>query len=256
MARRRKRKVEGLSVARRIAQILIVAVIGTAALLLACRQTVRCLRGAPMFRIRRIVIDPGLPFSRSAYLEGLKGRSLFNLDLRAVARRLEAAYPQVDALRVERRFPDRIVVRAKKRRPFVVLLVPGGRDVVLDRAGVVLPKEGFEEGRLPLVKVGGVERSSLRPGRVARGRGLRTALAVVDAFRKDPEVGRHTLVTIDAARSSRIECILDDGLKVLLDDRDVRRKLGRLGILLAEGRIDPKAYEYIDLRFREPVGKK
>ena len=57
-----------------------------------------------LFKVKEIVRDPSLQFVQSRHLPKLVGRNIFDVDLESIQKQLEAQYPQIDNLKISRKF--------------------------------------------------------------------------------------------------------------------------------------------------------
>src|SRR3989338_1458015 len=115
------------------------------------QNTIDYLRNTRLFFIKTIIYDPTLPFSESREITRFKGKSIFDIDVESLQTRLRSQYPQVAYLKVVKRFPDQLIVLAKKRNPVAHVLV-NGRDYIVDMDGVVIPHFGDQDSQLPVIR--------------------------------------------------------------------------------------------------------
>jgi cell division septal protein FtsQ len=227
-----------------------VILLAAAAVFLLYTQAGRFLKTTSLFRIREIVMAPSLRYIDPRLLLFLKGRSIFSVDLDVVHRRLRERYPEVNALRIVRKFPDRIYITAKKREPVAAVTV-GREQVLVDREGVVVAPGPAAGMTLPLIE-------GLRSKRVVYGESLNSAetdvaLEVINAFENNTDLRGWSIQTIDARNLMKIDFFLNNNLHVIIDQDNIEPKIMRLGIVLTEGKVDLPNISYIDLRFQEPI---
>jgi len=218
-------------------------------------QAVLFFKKNELFMIKEIVKDPNLPSLDMGFLDRLKGRSIFTVDLRSMASRLQARNPQVDHFRILRKFPDRIYIVAKTREPFAILSIRH-QEAVIDEEGVVLSSNGPAPRQLPVViGVGAIK--VVKEGRPVSSDEVRTAIEVIRDFSANRQVAAYGMSVVDVSNLSKIVCTLSDGLKVIVDQDSLPQKFRTLEFLLTEGKLKLDEILYIDLRFKEPVlGKK
>ncbi len=215
------------------------------------KQTGSFLRQSQLFRVREIVLAPSLRYIDPRYLYFLKGRSMFDLNLETIHRRLRSRYPEIDALRIVRRFPDRVYISANKREPVASVLL-GSRQFLVDREGVVVAPGPAVGMHLSLIQ--GIRRAK----RISFGESLNlaevdAALEIIDALQNNPDLKSFTIQSLDVSNLARIECRLNGNLPVIMDTDRVEQKMAKLGILLTEGKLNLQEVTYIDLRFQEPI---
>jgi len=224
--------------------------LAAAAVFLVYSQSVNFLRRSSLFRIREIVMAPSLRYIDPRLLLFLKGRSIFAVDLDVVHRRLRERYPEVNALRIVRKFPDRIYITAKKREPVAAVSV-GARQVLVDREGVVVAPGPAAGMSLPLVE--GLRGKRITYGESLNSAELDVALEIINAFENNADLRSWSIKTVDARNLMKIDFFLHNDLHLIIDQDDIETKIMRLGIVLTEGKVNLPNISYIDLRFQEPI---
>lgn len=211
----------------------------------------QALTHSPYFEVKAVDIDASLSFINPRDLESVQGRNLFTVNLNDLQRRLAYKYPQVTQLKIVKRFPDRILILAKRRLPFAQAVVKN-RTLTLDEKGVVLATGGTPQKELTLIS-GLPAQGSVSLGMPLRGEELRIALRIIAEFRAEPALAAHRLTKIDTANLLQIDCYLSSPLKVIIDRQDIGRKVKLLGLVLSQKDLDWERVKYIDLRFQEPI---
>ena len=206
---------------------------------------------AEMFKIKEVIREPSLQFIESRSLTRLKGQSIFSVNLRAVQKQLQSRYPEVDRLRIIRKFPNRIYIVAQKREPFAYLTLEK-KDVLLDKEGVVLSVNALPDQKLPLVR-GVRTNQTIVPGESLGLRQINVALEIIKTVEKNEYLTKHKIESIDVSNLSKIDLFFLDTFKVIIDQGRVSQKINKLGILVSQGNLDVKTINYIDLRFKEPI---
>lgn len=237
-------------------KILLIFLLSGSAVFLIYAQTSRWLRESSFFRIREVVLAPSLKFIDPAYLLRLKGKSMFSVDLETIHRQLRGRYPEVDALRIVRKFPDRIYIAANKREP-VACVVLGRHQFLVDREGVVVAPGPAVGMKLPTIQ--GLHRGK----HISFGESLNlaevdAALEVIHAFQSNTDLKAYAIQRVDVGNLAKISFYLNsNNLEVIIDPEAVEQKIARLGIVLTEGKPSLAQISYIDLRFQQPIlGKK
>ena len=207
------------------------------------------------FKVKDILVDPGLEFINKHDLERLKGINIFSINLPEVQRKLDYKYPQIKDLKVARRFPNQIFIAAKKREPFAQTNWQR-RTLTVDEYGVILSMVSQPDKRLPFIE--GIQPKE----KVALGLPLnddesKAALEVIKKFKKNQDLSRYNIAQINVTDLSRINCFLSNNLSVIVDTRGLEDKMGMLSLVLTSGQLKIDQVNYLDLRFKEPViGKK
>ncbi|MDP2654033.1 MAG: cell division protein FtsQ/DivIB [Candidatus Omnitrophota bacterium] len=209
------------------------------------------LKTSRIFTIRAVILDPSLQPVKSRYLEGLIGKNIFDVDLRAVQRKVQLQYPEIHNLRILRRLPDKIHVTAQRREPFAGVRFHN-REVILDRNGTVVSLSPIPSLRLPAI-TGARISQPVAVGKPVNEKTIGAALSVLKAVQTNSDLSAMSVVSIDVANLSNIEFHTSDGLKVIIDDEDIYPKIRKLGILTTQGDVNLKDYKYVDLRFQQPV---
>lgn len=216
----------------------------------ACAKIHQTLTHSPSFKVRAVDIDPSLSFINPRDLESLQGKNLLTVNLNDLQRRLAYKYPQVTQLKIVKRFPDRVLVLAKRRLPFARTVVKN-RTLTLDEKGVVLASGAAQED---LALISGLPRQDqIDLGMPLRGEELRLALKIIGEFRADPALSAHQITRVDVANLLQIYCYLSSNIKVIVDRHEVSRKMKLLGLVLSQKDLDLGHVKYIDLRFKEPI---
>jgi len=246
MARRKKKNPEIKS----FLKFLIIGVFACVFLFVAGTRTMEFFTRAKIFHVHEVVKSPSLQFIQSRYLDQLEGRNIFSVDLGGIEQRVRSEYPDVDQLRIIRQLPDRILVTAEKREPWVVAAV-GSRDVVLDVHGVVLSADAPARGSLPYI-TGLTDVSSAAQGKKLSGVKIRVALDLVDALRQNHYLKSMALQSVDVGSLSKIYLYVN-GVEVIIDRFKIAEKIETLGLLLSDAGLPLEKVNYLDLRFKEPV---
>ncbi|MCK5178577.1 MAG: cell division protein FtsQ/DivIB [Candidatus Omnitrophica bacterium] len=213
-------------------------------------------RHTEYFRIRSVIIDPSLQFINKRDLRNIVGKNIFEIDIKAIQRRLSYKYPQASELKVMKRFPNRIDVLAKQRFPFAQIRVKA-HVATLDDEGVVLSTEGEADKDLPLITGIKADNRKLVRGMPFRGTDIKIALKIANLFRAEKSLSSHSIDTINVENLSKIHFTLSNDLMIILDRNNIERRIKVLGVVLSHGKLDMKQVKYVDLRFKEPIiGKK
>jgi cell division protein FtsQ len=120
------------------------------------------LLAAPNLRLAKLVFTGDRPRETSAALLGLRdGEYYFSVSETAMKTRLEAL-PWIKTARVDKKFPDTLVVNLSIRKPLAVSLV-GGAVLSVDETGLVFDV-GTDARGLDLPVISGVAFETLKPG--------------------------------------------------------------------------------------------
>lgn len=209
------------------------------------------IKKADIFQIREVVVSPDLGFIEKRHFSALKGHSIFDVSLNALYVRLKTLYPQMDQLRIVRKFPDTIMISAKRRDP-VLMLIQGDREIFIDSEGVVVSKGNSSGLTLPVV-IGLRSFPETRTGQNIKARDMTLALDVLHAFQSREPLRPFNIASIDVGNFSKVTVLLNNGLQVFVDSGKIDKNAQQLAVVLSQESLDLNTLEYIDLRFKEPV---
>jgi cell division septal protein FtsQ len=219
-------------------------------------RLVQVFKTAEFFRVRSVVIDPSLQFINKADLKGIFGRNIFSIDLKAVQAKLSRRYPQASHLRLVKRFPNQVLIVARKRLPFAYLKTEG-RTITLDEEGVILSVDGSHDDTLPDIVGINTDRTRVVAGLPLGGPNLRTALQIIRLFNADKSLSEYSIKEVNASNLSKIYFHLSNSLEIFIDRDNMTHSVKVLGVLLSQNEFEIQNAKYIDLRFKEPIiGKK
>lgn len=215
------------------------------------------LQNAEMFKIREVIHAPSLGYIDTRDLDCYKGKSLFEVNLRKIQSDLQRKYPDMDRLRVVMVFPNRLVIQAQKREPFVLIENPE-RNILVDKSGMVVHARSLDQTELPTIRgiKAYVQEGVLKP---YPDRDVKIAIQIIEKVMTNPYLSSYRVESVDMSQRSKVELYLKHGvlnlqpLFVILDHERIEQKIQKLGILLSQGDLELQDVKYIDLRFREPT---
>ena len=214
------------------------------------------LRDSGYFAIKDIWYESSLKSIESSELAGLKGKDLFDVDLKKIQRQLQYRYPQYKDLVVLKRFPNQILVTAQKRPSFALVEIQG-HSIVVDERGVVLFLSGDPESKLPVVTGVSSAKKKVVVGTIFDSRDLHIALDIIKIFQTEKTLSLYRISRIDVSNLSEINFFILDSVKIVVDQDNFSYKLKMLGLMLSQAKLKAEEVKYIDLRFKEPIlGKK
>ena len=164
---------------------------------------------------------------------GVSGQhALLSIDLEAMRQRI-LALPWVEAAEIERRYPDRLMVRIKEYEPFA-LWQRQQQFYLIARDGHVIEAARIEQYRhLPIV--------------VGKGAPQRAA-GILDLIAGVPELAEHVRAAV-LVGERRWNLRLDNGIDVKLPELEPALAWARLGEIEREQDLFTKDISVIDLRF-------
>ena len=242
--------------ARFVIKLVLIIVVSGGTMCFIGSRLVQAFKTAEFFKVQSIVIDPSLQFISKDDLRGLFGKNIFSVELSSVQGQLSRRYPQASHLKLVKRFPNQILIVAKKRLPFAQTKVKGNT-VTMDDEGVILSIDGNKAESLP-----GIIGISPEPTRVIAGLPLdsphlHTALKVIKLFGEDTSLSNYSIEEVDISNMSKILFMLSNSVQVIIDRENMVHNIKVLGVILSQKEFEVKEAKYIDLRFKEPIiGKK
>lgn len=258
MAKRRRSRTSGKSGGNPFAffatpafRYLLVGSIVVAIVFLGARQAAQALFDSRYFKIKTVEIDRTLGFLDKRDFASLNGKSIFSVDVVRFQRSLMDKYPQMAQANIAKKFPNKILVLARKRAPFARVYIQN-KTFLIDDQGVVLfgmPAKGEE---LPLIS-GIFSRRRIATGSVLGGESTRLAFDIIKKFQSDHSLSPYVVKKIDVDNLREINFHLSNGLKIIIDKTDIERKMATLALVLARNRLDTQQVKYIDLRFKDPI---
>lgn len=230
---------------------IMIGIVVIAAVVFTGDRVIWFFNNADVFKIKEVQKEPSLQYMQSDLIDRLPGRNIFSVDIRSLQRRFQMQFPEVDRLRVTRKFPDTIMLSARKREPFAIL-TNNEQDVLLDREGYILSLKNLPSSRYPLI-AGYAGQNNYILGRPLRDDKIQVALRIISAVGEQPSLTDWPLKQIDIGNLSQINLLLANDLKIILDRDRIPQKVKTLSVLMKQGNFDVKNINYIDLRLKDPV---
>lgn len=188
---------------------------------------------------------------RSRIMNAYHGKSVFELNLKAIAQALQASYPDAKDISVALALPDKIVVSLKLRKP--VLLVKSDKLYPVDEEGVMLPVSDPALIRwVPSVE--GVQvRPEDRKNKVIVSRNLTVAIGFLRNVKGIKAITDCGIESVDVRDLSNILFYLRNGIEVRIGSENFKDRLIVLAKTLKDPRLMMDRIKYIDLRFGDAV---
>ncbi|MCA9409328.1 MAG: hypothetical protein H6755_05290 [Candidatus Omnitrophica bacterium] len=251
MARKKK-----LKIPPSLFKFFIVGILSLTFGLLIVHWTVRMVVNSSYFRVSEIGIDPSLHFINKSELAKLQGMNIFTVDLGEIQQRLRLRYPQMTELKVIKRFPNKILIQAKKREPFAQMEFKK-KILTIDHLGVVLSSTSQKEDRLPFIIGMDEKYANVTVGRELNQHNMQIGLKILREFQAQPLLSITAVKGIDISKLSKIILNLNQGIEVYLDHENIDQRMQILSLIFSQSDFDIEQVKYIDLRFKEPrLGKK
>ena len=222
-----------------------------AAVFLGARQAAQALFESRYFKIKTVEIDRTLSFLDKRDFASLNGKSILSVDVTRFQRSLTGKYPQMAQADITKKFPNKILVSARKRAPFAQVYIQN-KTFLIDDQGIVLFGAPGKEEELPLIS-GIFSRRRISTGSVLGGESTLLALNIIKEFQNNHSLSSYVVKKIDVDNLKEIDFRLSNGLKIIVDKTDIERKMDTLALVLARNRLDTEQVKYIDLRFKDPI---
>lgn len=216
------------------------------------RSTADFLNKDPIFRIQKVTTDPDVRFLEPRVLTKLRGKNIFEVDLKRLHREIRSLFPQIYDLSVERRFPDTIHINAKRRDPFAQVMAVQNY-LIIDDEGVVIAIDRKPAEKYPLIIHAHTEKQKISMGARLVTPEVKAAIAVIKAFYNNNHLSKYPISDVDVDNLTKITFKIGPLLEIILDNEDVASQLDMLVSLIVQKKLDFREIKYIDLRFKEPV---
>jgi cell division septal protein FtsQ len=219
---------------------------------------------SPYFRVREVRVE-GVSEPIRKELDSLisarlaRSPSMISLDMDRL-REMIAAHPRVSSARIDRQYPDKLVVRATERTPVAVLSSSGF--YLLDNGAVVMEKlkpSALRSFDFPYIT--GIPAEDVQVGQAIPGHGITRALDLIRMLRDHNAEVYAKLSEINAGKDpvSRLENLtayLKGGMEVRFGDTNPIQRLPALDLYvkhLREKGMEPFSMAYVDLRFNNQI---
>jgi cell division septal protein FtsQ len=214
------------------------------------------LYGSDYFRLRTVEmkgtpLDAGsISYINGQVLTAYKGKNIFTIDLRAIARYLAGRFPDAREATARLALPDKIVLQLAFRRP--VALVHGPKYYPVDDEGIILTNANDALFKyLPVIE--GVE---MRPAerKAARGapyRNLQIALELLQEIKNARFMAQYGVTSVSAGDAKDLAFTMKNGVQVKIGYENFKARLETLAKVLKDPRLVADRIEYIDVRFKD-----
>jgi|GEM_PF-931737 len=216
---------------------------------------------ANIFKVKDSDIKTNMSLERGL-IERIKGKSLFSLDIKSIAKSLLKIHPEYKEIYLYREFPSSVVIEAIKRIPFAQ--IKDRSYYPIDKEGVII-SEGEPQPANDLISLEiGEYRRSLRKGSSIKSKKIEQAFSLIVALEDEGLIkGNNYVERINLSQLEAIyfifiqkdfetqEWSLDQGIKVIVGKGDFKRKLKLFKNLInQELKAKISSVNYIDLRFK------
>lgn len=252
---RRKQEKQPLKLRKLLHRILRISVVSCSGALLVVGGffAVQLLMASDLFKVESIIARGGrqLTERQLVALSDIKpGVNTFHLDLELIGRKI-AENPWVKTARVERIFPQQVVISVEERQPLAIINL--GYLYYLDRHGEVFKLlDGADRLDYPVVT--GFDSVKVQQQDPRSSAALQRIVALLEHLQQRRLFGVDQVSEIHRDASGGLNLFtLDAGVKVRLGRGDYARKLNRLARIYAQLRPRLPILDYIDLNVDEKV---
>ncbi|MDD5428663.1 MAG: cell division protein FtsQ/DivIB [Candidatus Omnitrophica bacterium] len=209
------------------------------------------------FRLNRVEIretfldQRSLVSIKSRILSSYKSKSIFALDLKAIAQALQASYPDAKDISVSLALPDKLVIKLKLRKPIAV--VRGDKLYPVDEEGVIIPVADQASLKwLPVVD--GVQlRPDERRAKVIKSKNMKIAIDLLRNIKDVKAVADYGVDSVNAKDTANITFYLRNGIEIRIGSDNFKERIIVLAKTLKDPRMIMGRIKYIDLRFGDAV---
>lgn len=209
------------------------------------------------FRLKRVEIketfldQKSLISIKSRILSSYKAKSMFRLDLKAIAQTIQNTYPDAKDISVSLVLPDKLVVGLKLRK--AVAIVRSDKLYPVDEEGVILPIADAASLRWVPVVEGVQVRPDDRKVKVIMSGNLKAAINLLRNIKDIRPIVSHGIETVDVRDLNNIVFYLKNGIEIRLGTGNFKDKLTVLAKTLMDPRLIMERIKYIDLRFGDAI---
>ncbi len=203
------------------------------------------------FKVKTIILDPSLKDIQLSELNQLRGKSIFDVNLSKVEKKILLRYRNLQYLRLKKRYPDQIEVVVIRRQAIAQLQVKN-QSYILDKDGYVLSQTAVPS-RLPSILGISLGRGLIKAGQLVQGQQIDIALNILRTFHQNQGLAQFRIAKIDVSNLSKINFYLSNDFKILMDRYRIPEKLDQLSLVLNRSQEELHKYRYIDLRFNDPI---
>ncbi|MFA5144054.1 MAG: cell division protein FtsQ/DivIB [Candidatus Omnitrophota bacterium] len=209
------------------------------------------------FRLKRVEIkdtfldQKSLVSIKSRILSSYQGKSVFVLDLKAIAQAIQNTYPDAKNISVALALPDKLVVSLKLRK--AVAVVKSDKLYPVDEEGVILPAADAGAVRMAPVVEGVQVRPDERRTKVITSKNLKAAIGLLRSIKDIRVIADCGIEKVDVGDLGNITFVLRNGVEIRIGSENFKERLAALAETLKDPRLAMDRIKYIDMRFGDAV---
>ena len=226
-------------------------------------HAVQKLKNQNYFTVKNIIVNEATP---DTFLY-LKGRNIFDIDIKKEARYIWEAYPQYKNVRIVKFLPGSLLIDFIKRKPVGIIILYRYLYVDMDQVIFNIPP-GTPALELPQIR--GLETKIFgpKPGTKYNLKELALALNIIKELNRTRVSRVYKVKVVDVANPANASFVLQahgqlmnegvkaqQALEVKIGQDDIKGRVKILNTLLLNIKSDFTDVKYIDLRFKESVVK-
>ena len=234
---------------------------------LVINYTVKKLKNLNYFTVKNIIVSEA---TANTFLY-LKGRNIFDIDIKKEARYIWEAYPQYKNVRIIKFLPGSLMIDFIKRKPVGIIALHRYFYVDMDQVIFNIPS-GLAALELPQIR--GLETKIFgpKPGAKYNLKELALALNIIKELNRTRVSRFYKVKAVDVANPANASFLLEahgqltndpkakeaktqTALEVKIGQDDIKERVKILNTLLFSIKNDFTEVKYIDLRFKESVVK-
>lgn len=187
--------------------------------------------------------------------EKVADTNIFFVDLNNLKQRIETDHPEYKDVVVRRLLPNKLVVEANLRK--AIAQIRSDRYYFVDREGVLLPDvKNFPDPDLPIIIGIGVNLARVQASRFSdfeKGK-LDKALYLIKEKQAIDKLKERRLKIVDITDPGNLTFSFEgSNVEIKIGNSDFRNRLRVLTTVLDQLGADTEEFNYIDLRFEDPI---
>jgi len=218
----------------------------------AISPAVHSIQAHPIFTVRRVAVDGARYINSEEIIKAADvemGQNIFDVDIQVVSERLKSAFAAED-FTVFRSLPATITVSIHEKQP--VALLNAERLIGVDKNGDPLPHIGADlVESLPIVT--GIKHVRDLSDSTVKAR-LMKGLSMLETIKVEAPSTYQRISELHVATMNELGIsLVDNGLEVIIGDRDWSRKIPIIDRVINEVTSRRKEVKAVDIRFGEVV---
>lgn len=233
-------------------RVLLVSVLLAAAVRFAGVPFVRSIAAHPVFNVRHVVVEGAQYLDSEKIIKkaGVElGANIHEIDVEGISETLEKSFAAED-FTVFRRLPNTMVISIRERQPVALLNMKAL--VGVDKNGVPLPHVGADMVEsLPIIT--GIKTVSSLADSTVKERLLK-GLSMLGHISEGAPSVYNRISEVDVSNMAKMGiCLVDNGLEVIIGDRDWAKKIPVLDKVINELTSRGEDVKAVDIRFGEKI---